>query len=291
MSANKVPVTVIIVHYKTLELTVKALRALFASAVLPMQVILVDNNSEDGIETVLGSEFPGVEYVGNTDNVGFAKANNEAIRSRATEPYIWLLNSDTETSPATLGELVAYMGVHAEVGALSPQLVYPDRSWQSVGGYFPTPSNVFRYLFPISAVLPASWRKGLRDLALYPQEIVGSGFDLDYVTGAAMFLRRSALDEAGLLGEDYFMYFEETDLCWRLREKGWAVRAIPSRPVMHVYGGSFRRRHDPARLRLFLESLKTFTRLHLHGWRRALILLLVTLGGPVSIRLKNMWYR
>jgi GT2 family glycosyltransferase len=286
---NRAPVTVIIVNYKTPDLTLRALTALFESDVLPAQVIVVDNNSGDDTLDQVRAKFPSVECIAHTENLGFAKANNDAMRHLAREKYIWLLNSDTETGRQTLRQLTHYMDLHPGIGAISPQLVYPDRTWQSVGGFFPTPFNVFRYLFPIMSFLPPSIRRRVHDLALYPQEISDDGLKLEYVTGAAMFLRRSALDAVGLLGEDYFMYFEETDLCWRLHTAGWLIEAVATDPVMHVYGGSFRRRYDQKRLQLFLASLVIFTRKYIPGWRGAVIRAEVALGGAISICLKTLF--
>ena len=175
-----------------------------------------------------------------------------------------------------------------EIGALEPSLVYLNGELQSVGGYFPTIYNVFLYLFPFSFFLPLKARKKIRSIALYPQDLSGAEMDLDYITGAAMFLRKKALDEVGLLGEGYFMYFEETDLCWRLKEKGWIVKAIKTEPVMHIYGGSFKNKFDAGRLKIFLTSLKVFVNKNYHGISKYIILAEVNLFGFISVWLKGL---
>lgn len=289
MSGSKLPVSVIIVSYNTCALTRKALWALFASRQLPAQVIVVDNASTDDTVKMVHDEFPQVELMVNTENAGFAKANNQAIREKANQPYIWLLNSDTETGAQTLEQLVDFMEAHPRVGALGPQLVYPDRRWQSVGGFFPAPLNVLLYFLPLGFLAPKQWRYRWRTLALYPQPLPLQGRTIDYVTGAALFLRQQALNEVGLLGEEYFMYFEETDLCWRLQRSGWGVMVIDTEPVMHVYGGSFKKAHDQRRLRLFLESLVIFVRKYYHGWRHSVILAEIFLFSRLSIWLKQLW--
>ncbi len=285
---NKAPVSVVIVNYKTPELTKKALQALFASSVTPAQVILVDNKSDDGLFDVVRSEFPTVHCIANDTNVGFAKANNLAIRTIANQPYVWLLNSDTETGKNSLEQLVSYMEKHKEVGALSPQLVYPTREWQSVGGYFPSISNVFFYLIPLTYFLPKKFRYKLKSIALFPQPIQKDGVELDYATGAAGLLRTEALKEVGLLGEEYFMYFEETDLCWRMKHAGWKVVAIDTDPVMHVYGGSFKTKYDVRRLKLFQESLKIFIKKNYSGSKKIVMLAEIFLFGSLSLMLKRI---
>ena len=111
---------------------------------------------------------------------------------------------------------------------------------------------------------------------------------MDYVTGAASVIRRSALDKSGLLGEDYFMYFEETDLCWRLQKNGWEILSINTDPVMHIYGGSFKTAFDKRRLRLFLESLKIFVKKNYVGYKKWIILIEIFLFGQLSLVVKKL---
>lgn len=289
MSVNKVrvPVSVIVVSFNTRDLTRKALAALFNSSVTPEQVIVVDNDSKDETVAMVRAEFPSVQVIANSENLGFAKGNNQAIRQLVTQPFVWLLNSDTETGAQSLAQLFEYLGSHPLVGAVGPQLVYPTQAWQSVGGFFPSVSNVFYYLIPVTWFCPAWYRRRLRSIALYPQPIPATGFDLDYVTGAAVLLRREALDQVGLLAEEYFMYFEETDLCWRLQRAGWQCRVISTESVMHVYGGSYKTAYDPRRLQRMLDSLLLFVRKNYRGPRRWLIVAEVKLFGSFSLALKR----
>jgi len=283
----KLPVSVVIVSFNTKDLTRKALQALYNSHVLPEQVILVDNNSHDGSAQMVREEFPQVLLVESKENLGFAKGNNRAIKEAATQPFVWLLNSDTETGNRTLEQLVAYMEAHPEIGALGPQLIYPDNRLQSVGGYFPSILNVFYYLFPFVYFLPQAWRAHFKSIALFPQSIPERGLDLEYATGAALLLRRTALDQVGLMSEDYFMYFEETDMCWRMKKAGWKIRAIPTDPVVHVYGGSFKSTYDKKRLKLFQESLAIFVKKNFSGMKKNIILLELFCFGNISILLKK----
>lgn len=282
------PVSVIIGTYKTKEVAFKALAALFASASLPEQVIVIDNNSGDGTIEFLRGTFPQVEYVQNEKNLGYAGSNNRAMREFATQPYIWLLSSDTETGAHSLEQLYEYMESHPKVGAVGPQLVYPDGSLQSVGGFFPTPLNVFLYLFPITKLLPHVFKKKIKQIGLSPQIIPENGLELDYVTGAAILLRKKSLDDIGLMSEDFYMYFEDTDLCLRLGRAGWKCVVINCDPVMHVYGGSFKTRYDKRRLKITLESLALFVKKHYSGWKRYATLLEVRLLGPVSLLIKRL---
>ncbi len=284
---NKLPVSVIIVNFNTKDLAKKALQALYSSSKLPEQVILVDNDSKDGSVYMVKDEFPEVLLIANKENSGFAKGNNLGIRQFANQPYVWLLNSDTETGKNSLEQLVNYMENHPEVGALGPQMIYPDGGLQSVGGFFPSIANVLYYFLPVVFFLPKFFRRRLKSMAIFPQSIPKIGLELDYVTGAAALLRRKALDQAGLMPEDYFMYFEETDMCWRMKKNGWKIKAINTDPVMHVYGGSFKTKHDPRRLSLFQESLAKFVKKNYSDWRKIVILIEVVLFGRSSILLKR----
>jgi hypothetical protein len=285
---NKLPVSVIIVSFNTKDLTHRALQALYNSNKLPEQIILVDNNSQDGSGEMLRSEFPEVLLIESKENLGFAKGNNLGIKTFASQPYIWLLNSDTETGKNSLEQLVDYMENHPRVGALGPQMIYPNKELQSVGGFFPSISNVLYYFLPFVYFLPKSWRKKLKSMAIFPQLIPENGLELDYVTGAAVLLRREVLDQVGLMPENYFMYFEETDMCWRMKKNGWEIKVINTDPVMHVYGGSFKTKYDPRRLQLFQESLIKFIKKNYFGWKKILILGEVFLLGKISLFLKGL---
>ncbi len=288
MSEKKLPITVVISTYKTREVGLRALDALYKSTPLPEQVIVIDNDSQDGSVEAYRQAFPQATYVVNAKNLGFAGSNNRAMREYATQPYIWLLNSDTETGVHSLEQLHQYMVSNPKVASVGPQLVYPNGAYQSVGGYFPTPLNVFLYLFPVTKILPASIKRKLKQIALTPQSISEEGIKLDYVTGAAILLRKSALDEVGLLAEDFYMYFEETDLCLRLHRAGWECVVINTEPVMHVYGGSFKTAYDQRRLQIMLDSLVIFIKKNYSGWRRAVMLAEVALFGKLSLRIKQL---
>ena len=287
MLGQKIPVSVIIVSFNTKDLTRKALAALYNSSKIPEQTIVVDNNSADGSVEMVRKEFPQAILIESKENLGFAKANNLGIKQKSTQPYIWLLNSDTETGRNSLEQLFNYMESHEVAGVIGPSLVYPDRSMQSVGGYFPSVFNVFTYLIPISYFFPQSLRRKLKSLAIFPQQVPDNGLELDYVTGAAMFVRKKAADEVGLLPEDYFMYFEETEMCFKMKQKGWKIKAINTEPVMHVYGGSYKTKYDPRRLKMFLKSLKMFVLRNYSGVKKYAILTEIFLFGWLSLLLKK----
>lgn len=288
MPNEKIPVSVIVVSFNTRDLTRKALNALFNSSKLPEQVIVVDNDSKDDSVEIIRREFPQVTLIESRENLGFAKANNLAIRTAVSQPYIWLLNSDTETGVQSLEQLYNFLEKHQDFGAVGPQLVYPNKSLQSAGGFFPTFANVFTYLIPITFLFTSSIKKKLRSIAIFPQQIPDDGLDIGYATGAALFARKQAIDDAGLMPEAYFMYFEETEMCYKMRQKGWKIRVINTEPVMHVYGGSFKTKYDPRRLKIFLNSLKIFVKRNYSGCKKNLILCEIFALGWLSFIIKRI---
>jgi len=287
MNENRLPISVIIVNYKTPELTLNALKALFLSSKLPSQVILVDNGSKDKTVELVKTEFPQVVIIESEKNLGFAGGNNIGIK-RASQPYVWLLNSDTETGYKTMEQVYDYLVEHQDCGAVGPQLIYPTKELQSVGGFFPNILNIFYYLLPWPILLPNFLRKKLHSIALLPQMINNNGLQLDYVTGAAIMVRREVIDQIGLMPEDYFMYFEETDWCLQMKRYNWKVMVVRTDPVIHVYGGSFKSKRDAQRLYVFLSSLRKFVRRNYTGLKKIIILAEVFLFGRLSIIIKTL---
>lgn len=281
-----VPVSVIIVSFNTKDLTRKALEALFRSDAQPKQVIVVDNASSDGSADMVRAEFPNVTVVSNAENKGFAEANNQGL-ALTDQPYVWFLNSDTETGIKTLGQLVEYMEVYPRIGAVGPQLVYPNGSLQSVGGFFPTTINVFLYFIPIHKLLPDRIVRKLRLIGVSPQLIPKDGLNIDYATGAALFVRKKAVDRVNGFPTHYFMYFEETDLCYRLQQNGWEIKVIDVEPVMHVAGGSYKTQYDRRRLKAFISGLRTFTRTNYRGVKKMFILTECAFLASISMFLKR----
>lgn len=288
MNENKLPVSVLMVSFHTRELTLKALRALFSGTKIPKQVIVVDNASSDGSVEAIEEKFPHVQIIRNDHNVGFGRANNQALLN-VTEPYVWLLNSDTEVGERTLEELVVYMDEHKRVGVVGPQLVYPNGSLQSVGGFFPTAWNVFFHLFPVYRVLPHTLQQRLRLMGIVGQEIRGKEIVLDYVTGAALFARTNVLREVNGFDERHFLYFEETDLCYRIAKKGWDIRAIHTDPVIHIGGGSFRSRRTWKRMRAFYDGLEMFVNHHYDGYMRWCIIAQLRWFSFISMVIKSIF--
>lgn len=241
---------IIIVSFNCREPLRACLRSLQADAG-PARVLVVDNASSDGSAAMVRSEFPAVTLIENIQNRGFAAACNQAIRA-TNEPFVLLLNPDAANPP--LHQLLAFMEANPDAGACGPRILNPDGSTQISCRRFPT-----------------LWRMMLAELGLRRcYYITKPGQDVDQLMGACLLLRRAALDQIGLLDERFFLYFEEVDLCLRLRRAGWRVCFVSGATVVHAGGLSSRSVRAEA-LRHRYRSLFEFYRKHYPAWQLGLL--------------------
>lgn len=234
--------SIIVVSWNTRDLLAQCLESLFANPPgCPFEVTVVDNASSDGSAALVRQRFRQVLLLENSRNIGFAIANNQALR-RSRGRYLLLLNPDTRVLPGALAELVHLMERRADVGAAGSRLLNPDGSLQPSCHPEPTLTREFWRLFHLDR---------LRHYALYPMEEwdLARPRDVHSAQGASLILRRRALEEIGVLDDGYFVYSEEVDLCSRLRRHGWRVCWAPQSPVVH-YGGQSTRQVAPA---MFLQ--------------------------------------
>jgi N-acetylglucosaminyl-diphospho-decaprenol L-rhamnosyltransferase len=201
---------------------------------LSAQIIVVDNASADRSVEMIREEFPHVLLVANEENVGFTGGNNQGL-AVSDGRYALLLNPDAEVVGDALGEMVQFMEDQPEVGALGPQLLYPDGRVQSSRRRFPGFSTALlegtflQQRFPDSAVLKTYYVLDGSDEQT--QEV-------DWVVGACLLMRTATLEEVGPLDERFFMYSEEMDWCYRAKELGWRVIYLPRAKVVHHEGKS-----------------------------------------------------
>jgi GT2 family glycosyltransferase len=217
--------SVIIVNWNTCNLLAQCLEAVyFAIQGVQLEVLVVDNGSRDGSPAMVRESFAHARLIQNKANLGFACANNQAIRiSRGR--YILLLNSDAFLNPNVVEEMVRLMKADKTVGIVGPGLVYPDGRSQVSHGPLPN------YWTELSSLV------GL-DKLFHTKNGGDKYFETGAVSGACMLIRKELLDRIGLLDESFFMFSEEVDLCKRCHEVGYKVIHIPYVQVMHVGGGS-----------------------------------------------------
>jgi N-acetylglucosaminyl-diphospho-decaprenol L-rhamnosyltransferase len=225
-------VSVIVVNFNTAHLLDRMFAALEAGrGELKVQVIAVDNASSDNSVEVLRAQFPDVELIVNPSNVGFARANNQAL-PRIRGRYVLLLNTDAFVSADTLPKTVSYMDAHPRCGVLGVKLVGEDGSLQPSCRYFPTPWNVFLASTGLQCLFPGT---RLVDDMKWDHASVR---ECDWVPGCYYLVRREVIDSVGLFDPRYFLYCEEVDHCRAVRNAGWSVVYYPFTQVVHIGGES-----------------------------------------------------
>jgi GT2 family glycosyltransferase len=248
---------VVIVAYRSRELVRRCLLALQAHpANVPTTVFVVDNDSCDGTVELVRAAFSEVRLIANGDNLGFAVANNRAIR-RGSAKYVLALNPDTRVTEGALERLVALMEQQPEVGIAGCRLELEDGSLDHAAKRsFPTPLSALGHFTGIGR------RSGARGgIAAYRAPEVESG-PVDAVNGAFMFMRREALDEVGLFDEGYWMYMEDLDLCYRFRQAGWITWYEPGATVVHMKAGTSGKLRRPRLNYAFHYGMLRFYRKH-----------------------------
>ena len=222
----------------------------------PMQVSVVDNASQDGTAEMVAREFPEVELTVNDRNEGFAAANNKAIRS-ARAPSVLVLNPDTEVTEGALESMLEVLEGKPEIAVCGPRLELSGGGLDHAAKRsFPTPVSALGH-FSGTGRRPGARGK----LAEYRAPDVENG-PVDAVNGACMLIRRSALDRVGLFDEGFWMYMEDLDLCYRLRQAGWLTWYEPSATVIHVKAGTSGPIRNPRLNRAFHYGMYRFYRKH-----------------------------
>ena len=223
----------IIVSYNTFDLTRQAVAtALAAADGLTHEVIVVDNHSPDDSAARLRAAFPeaahpNVHIVANVENAGFGKANNQGA-ARARGDVLFFLNPDTVVHGQAIGALYDFLTAHPDAGAIGPRVFNPDGTDQPSTSSFPTARRILVHHLPVGSLLRG---KDRRQDAIPP-----ASQPVDIVNGCALVLRRAAFDAVGGWDETYFMYSEEAELCYALREAGYTNYFVREAEITH-YGG------------------------------------------------------
>lgn len=243
--------SIIIVSWNTSALLEKCLASVYAYPPAdPFEVWVVDNASTDDSAAMVESYFPQVHLVTNANNVGFARANNQAI-PHCTGEYILLLNPDTEVKAKALPTLSAWLDAHPEAGGVGPFLLNPDGTLQTSCYPAPTLMREFWRLLHLDWLTPYGSYNMARWDTHTPREV-------DVLQGACLLVRRMVLEKVGVLDETYFIYSEEVDLCYRIRRAGWSLWWEPQSQVVHYGGQSTRQVKTEMFLRLYQGKVLYF---------------------------------
>ena len=232
LKPTSVDVSVVVVNYNTAHLLHEMRDALNRSqGSLTLQTIIIDNASRDDSVQMLRRDFSDAELIFNSLNVGFGRANNQAL-PLVTGRYVLLLNTDAFVSPDTLTKTVAYMDAHPDAGILGVRLIGRDGVLQPSCRYFPTPLNVFLHRSGLRRFFP---RVRMVDDMAWDHASVR---ECDWVPGCYYLVRRELIAEVGLFDPRYFLYYEEVDHCRTAKRRGWRVVYFSDAEVVHLGGES-----------------------------------------------------
>lgn len=275
-----VDLSIIIVNYNTPALTLNCIRSIRGSeTTFSYEIILVDNASSDGSQQQFNEELQDCKFIFNENNLGFSKANNQGIHISKGR-YILLLNSDTEIQSNTIQVMLSYMESHPDVGASGCKLLLSNGELDDTCKRgFPTPSASFYYLFGFSRMFPNNPRFNKYKLNhLDPDQ----EHEVDSLVGAFILVRRETIQRVGELDENFFMYGEDIDWCYRIKENGYRVMYYPGTKVLHYKGASSRKK-PPKIVFEFYRAMILFHRKHYARKYPWLINCLVYMGVAIKL--------
>lgn len=231
-SVNMKDISILIVHYNTPGLLRQTLRGILRAAPqVRYEVIVVDNNPASRIPWVK-EEFPEVNLIVSEKNRGFAGGMNLAL-TEATGRFVLVFNPDIIVKPGALETLVQYLDEHQDVGMVGPQLRHPDGSLQHSCYQFMQPSTILYRRIPFLRFLPSA-KKQVEGYLMADWDHAEIK-EVDYLLGAAMLVRREVMESLGGFDENFFMYFEDQDLCRRFWQAGWKVVYHPKAELIHYH--------------------------------------------------------
>jgi GT2 family glycosyltransferase len=229
-----IDVSVVVVNWNTRDFLRECLQSVHRETTdVTFEVFVVDNASGDGSAEMVRAEFPSVHLIANEENRGFAAANNQALRL-ARGRYALVLNPDTIVTDGAIGKTVRIADGEPRVGVLGCQVLLREDAVQMTCFRSPSATGLFLWLTKLERLIPKSWFGGGQSYRDWDRR---SARDVDVVTGMYMLVRREAMQQVGLMDEDYFVYAEEADWCVRFGKAGWRCRFTPEARIVHRDGG------------------------------------------------------
>lgn len=229
-----VKVSIIIVSFNTKELLRNCILSIHKTTKsIGYEVIVVDNASTDGSPEMIETDFRDITIIKNTENLGFAKANNQAMRIAKGE-YFLLLNSDTIVKEGAIEALVNFMEKQEKAAAVGPKVLNVDGTLQSKGFYFPSLSESLILLFRVYKFFPKKIRSYLFPKIFRDENTISK---VDWVIGCCILIQKDIVYKIGLLDEALFFYGEEVEWCYRAKKTGYSIYYFPKAEIIH-YGGA-----------------------------------------------------
>ena len=248
-----------IVNYNNKECLAACLDSIYTHPPgVSFEVTVVDNGSADGSAEVVRRAYPQARIIENSENRGFVKANNQGIRASGGR-YLLSLNNDTIIQNGTLAGLVRFMQEHPDVGACGPKVLNQDGTFQrQCRRSFPTISSSLSYFLKLHKVFPRSEFFGRYLMTHWDCD---RGGEVDSVSGCCLMVRREVIEKVGVLDENFIMYGDDLDWCYRIKQAGWKVCYVPGVQIVHL-GGQSSRRLSRRCVVLFYRAMAVFYRKH-----------------------------
>jgi GT2 family glycosyltransferase len=224
-------VSALIVSHNAKDLLLQCIRTLFASSDVPVEAVVVDNDSSDGSAAAVTAEFPQATVLIQEKNLGFGHAANVGLE-RCIGRFVLLLNPDVKLDQQSVGRMADFMLTRPDAGAVGPRLLMADGTLDPAARRaFPVPSTLFYHTVGLSKLFPKSPRFGRHNMGHVDESEV---HEMDAGSADCLMLRRAALDRVGFFDPRYFMYGEDIDLCYRLKLGGWKIFYLPTASAVHA---------------------------------------------------------
>lgn len=258
-------ISVIVVTWNSSDFIYDCLNSVLEKSSAPLEIFVIDNNSADDTVEIVSENFPEVKLVENEKNLGFTFATNQGL-TLANGDFLLLLNPDTEITDRALEKLADFLDKRPDAGAVGPQLLNFDDSIQPSCRSFPC-QRIYLWEFSgLSRLFPhhklfSEWKMGYFDHKTLRE--------VDQPMGACLMIKRDALNSVGLLDRQFYMFYSEVDLCYRLRQNGWKIYFYPDATVYHHMGASVKK----AKIKMILSTHKSayqFLKKHNIGWKGTL---------------------
>lgn len=276
---TKPVLSIILVNWNTREILRNCLQSIYTYTLgLPFEVFVVDNGSSDGSAQMVQENYPQAILLANSDNKGFAAANNQAL-ALARGDYVLLLNSDTYLIDNSLLKAVEFAKRHPEAGMIGCRVLNADGTLQPTCFQYPSLLNLFLQAFYFPKLFPRSRFFGRERMTWWKRDDIR---EVQVITGCFLLVRAEVIRQIGFLDESFFMYGEETDWCYRARRAGWKLLFTPEACIVHL-GGASSRQNRPEMMLQLRGSILFFMKKHRSWAEYSLSCLLVSLFFALRI--------
>lgn len=268
-------ISIILVNYNGQEFLINCLASIVKQVQnINYEVIIVDNSSVDDSVKTIQNNFPTFKLICSDSNLGFGKANNLGVKQSQGE-YLLFLNTDTVLIENTPKILADYLTANQDVGAVGSRLTFKDGSYQLSCGRFP--NLVIEFIYKIRAKLDYQWHQ---QFSVFYDRQYSKVQEVGWVTGACLMMRRDVFEQIGGFDENFFMYFEDKDLCKQVKELGYKVVYYPETTIVHLLGGSSHGIKKSVN-KYYRDSQIYYYQKHLGKFQASILKLYLTLSGKI----------